>query len=337
MSNSVYIIAELSANHNNDYHIAKRTIDAMKESGADAVKFQTYTADSLSLDIDNEIFGSRKDGLWKGWRPYDLYKEAAMLYEWQADLSKYAKSIGLDWLSSPFDFNAVDFLESINCETYKIASFEIVDIPLIKYVAKKGKPMIISTGISRLTDIELALDTCIKENNHDIRLLKCTSAYPSPYQEINLNTIPHMKKTFNVPVGLSDHTMGIEVAIGAVALGAEIVEKHFILDRKLGGADSSFSMEPAEFKQMVDGIRNLEKALGTVNYNLTPQTIESRKRGRSLFVVEDVKKGELFTKKNIKSIRPGIGLHPKYYEKVLGKKAKVAISKGTPLTWQIVD
>lgn len=332
---SVLIIAELSANHNNDFDLAKRTIMAMKESGADAVKFQTYTADSLAIDVNNEIFGPRKGGLWKGWRPYDLYKEASMPYEWQPKLAKYANELGLDWFSSPFDFDGVDFLESINCPIYKIASFEIVDIPLIKYVAKTGKPIIMSTGIARLTDIELAIDACKRLGNHEITLLKCTSAYPSPYNEINLKTIPHMKETFGLQVGLSDHTMGIEVALGAVALGAVAVEKHFILDRSQGGHDSSFSMEPAEFKQMVNGIRNIEQAIGTVNYNLTEKTIESRKRGRSLFVVENIKAGELFTNQNIRSIRPANGLHPKYYEKVLEKKAIKEIKKGTPLSWDL--
>jgi pseudaminic acid synthase len=336
MAKRTYIIAELSANHNNDFKLAKDTITAIKESGADAVKFQTYTADSLSLDVDNEIFGPRKDGLWKGLRPYDLFKEASMPYEWQSELSEYAKKLGLDWLSSPFDFEAVDFLESIKCPTYKIASLEIVDIPLIKYAARKGKPIIISTGISRLADIELAVDTCRSMGNNNISLLKCTSAYPSPYEEINLKTIPHMKDTFGLPVGLSDHTLGIEVALGAVALGAEIIEKHFILDKSLGGADSAFSMEPDEFKQMVTGIRNLEKALGQVNYNLTKNTIESRKRGRSLFAVKDIKKGEKLTSENIRSVRPGLGLHPKHYEQVVNKVVKLDIKKGTPLSWGLI-
>jgi pseudaminic acid synthase len=335
--NKCYIIAELSANHNNDFKLAKSTIAAMKEAGADAVKFQTYTADSLSLNINNEIFGPRKDGLWKGWRPYDLYKEASMPYEWQPKLAEYASSLGLEWLSSPFDFDAVDFLESINCPIYKIASFEIVDIPLIEYVASKNKPIIISTGIATLTDIELAIKTCKKVGNENITLLKCTSAYPSPYEEINLKTIPHMGKAFGLPVGLSDHTLGIEVAIGAVALGGKVVEKHFILDRKLEGPDSAFSMEPAEFKQMVTGIRNIEKALGSVNYNLTDSTIGARERGRSLFVVKDIKKGDIFSKENIRSIRPGIGLPPKYYYKLLGRKATVNIKKGTPLNWDLIQ
>jgi pseudaminic acid synthase len=335
-STSVYIIAEISANHNNDFKLARDTIYAMKESGADAVKFQTYKPESLSMDINNEVFGPRKDGLWKGYRPFDLYKEAAMPYEWQAELSQYAQHIGLEWLSSAFDLEAVDFLESINCPTYKIASFEIVDTPLIKYVAKTHKPIILSTGIATLADIELAITTCKSVRNHKISLLKCTSAYPAPFHEINLKTIPHMEKTFNLPVGLSDHTLGIEVALAAVTLGAKIVEKHFILDRKLKGPDSAFSMEPAEFKQMVSGIRNIEQALGAVNYNLTKSTIDARQRGRSLFVIKDIEKGEYFSTENVKSIRPGIGLHPKYLNLVIGKRAKKYIEKSTPMSFDLI-
>ena len=334
-SKKVFIIAELSANHNNDFQLAKDTIAAMKESGADAVKFQTYKPESLSLDVDNDIFGPRKDGLWKGYRPYDLYTEAAMPYEWQSDLSQYAQKIGLKWLSSAFDFEAVDFLESIECPIYKVASFEVVDIPLIEYMAKTQKPIIISTGIGTLSDIELAINTCRSANNNKITLLKCTSAYPSPYEEINLKTIPHMKETFGLPVGLSDHTLGIEVALAGVALGAEVVEKHFILDKKLNAPDAAFSMDPYEFKQMVMGIRNIEKALGTINYNLTQSTIDARKRGRSLFAVKDIKKGEYFTHDNVKSIRPGNGLHPKYLGLILGKKATKNIKKATPFTFDL--
>lgn len=336
INSSCYIIAELSSNHNNDFDLAKETIKSIASSGADSVKFQTYTADSLSLDVKNEHFESKGDGLWKGYRPYDLYKEASMPWEWQQELSKYAISLGLDWFSSPFDFEAVDFLESIECPAYKIASFEIVDIPLIEYVAKKGKPIIISTGIAKLADIELAVDTCKNIGNNQITLLKCTSAYPSPYEEINLRTIPHMKETFGLPVGLSDHTMGIEVAIGAVALGAEVVEKHFILDRNIGSPDAQFSMEPDEFKQMVNSIRNVEKALGDVKYGLTEKMKKSRMTSRSLFTIKDIKKGEIFSKDNIKSIRPGSGLSPKFYNDIIGKKAKRNLDKGIPLNWDIL-
>lgn len=336
MKNKTYIIAELSANHNNDFELAKRTIAAMKESGANAVKFQTYTADSLSLNVDNEYFGPLKNGLWKGQRPYEVFKEAAMPYKWTPVLAEYAISLGMNWLSTPFDFEAVDFLESINIPAYKIASLEIMDIPLIKYVAEKGKPIILSTGIAKLEDIELAVETCRSVGNNDITVLKCTTAYPTPYEEVNLNVIPVLQKVFNVKVGLSDHTMGHTVPLGAVALGAQIVEKHFILDRSLGGVDSSFSMEPAEFKLMVDSIRELEKALGASYFQTSPTIEAARLRGRSLFVVKDIAKGEKLTKENIRSIRPGYGLHPKYYWEVLGKKAKTNIKKGAPLNWKLI-
>lgn len=337
MKSSIYIIAELSANHNNDFDLAMRTIKEMKESGADAVKFQTYTADSLSLDADNEYFGTRTEGLWKGRKPYELFQEAAMPYEWQPKLAQYALSIGLNWLSTPFDFEAVDFLESIDIPAYKVASLEIMDIPLIKYIAEKGKPIILSTGIAKLEDIELAVETCRSVGNNDITVLKCTTAYPTPFEEVNLNVIPVMQKVFNVKVGLSDHTMGHTVPLGAVALGATMVEKHFILDRNLGGVDSSFSMEPAEFKLMVDSIRNLEKALGASHFQTSPTIDAARLRGRSLFTVKDIAKGEEFTAKNVRSIRPGYGLHPKYYWDVLGKKAKDNIERGTPLNWNLIN
>lgn len=332
---SVYIIAELSANHNNNLELAKNTITAMKESGANAVKFQTYTADSLTLDVDNEYFQPKTDGLWKGYTLHQLYSEAAMPYQWYPELIAHTKSIGLEWFSSPFDSKGVQFLESLDCPKYKIASFEIQDIPLIRSIAQTGKPIILSTGIAKLSDIELALETIYKEGNKNVSLLKCTSAYPAPFEEINLKTIPHMKETFNCPVGVSDHTLGAEVALGAVALGAEIVEKHVVMNRKQGGVDSSFSMEPTEFKQMVNSIRNLEKALGRINYDLTEKTIESRKRGRSLFIVADVKKGEMFTEENVRSIRPGGGLHPKYLNDIIGKSAIRNIKKGTPTSTSI--
>ncbi len=338
MSNKgVYIIAELSANHNNDFQIAKDTITAMKKSGADAVKFQTYTADSLTLDVDNKYFGPRKDGLWKGRKPYELFQEAAMPYEWLPKLAEYAISIGLNWLSTPFDFGSVDFLEGINIPAYKVASLEIMDIPLIEYIAKRQKPVILSTGIAKLADIELAVETCRKEGNNDITLLKCTSAYPTPFEEVNLNVIPTMQKAFNVKVGLSDHTMGHTVPLGAVALGAEIIEKHFILDRKMGGVDSAFSMEPSEFKIMVESIRNLEAALGQGDFTISPKIQEIRQRGRSLFVVKDIKKGELFTKENIRSIRPGYGLHPKFLNSILGKKAAKDLKKGEPMEYVFIQ
>lgn len=337
MENSVYIIAELSANHNNDLALAKQTIKAIKESGADAVKFQTYTADSMTLDINGVDFEANPEGIWAGKKLYDLYTDASLPYEWHKELADYAMSLGLEWLSSPFDKAAVDFLETLDCPKYKIASFEIQDIPLIEYTASKGKPMIISTGIALKEDIELAIDTCKKAGNNNITILKCTTAYPAPYEEINLNTIPLFQKEFDVKVGLSDHTMGSVVPMGAVAFGAQVVEKHFILDRDLGGADSSFSMNPEEFKFMVDSIRNLEKALGIATFDLTSKTVMSRTRGRSLYVSQDVKRGDVLTLKNIRSIRPGFGLHPKFLKEVLGKKFSSNYEKGTPLSFEQLD
>ncbi len=276
-----YIIAELSANHNNDFENALKTIKAMALAGADAVKVQTYTADSLSLDVKNEFFKEKEDGLWKGYRPYDLYIEASMPYDWQPKLKDYAESLGLEFFSSPFDHKAVDFLETLNVSRYKIASFEITDIPLIEYAASKGKPMIISTGIAHRDDIDEALAACSRMGNEDVALLKCTSAYPSPYNEINLLTIPKYQKVFKCTIGLSDHTLGSAVSIAAIALGAKIVEKHFILDRGMGGPDSAFSMEPDEFKIMVDSIRQVEQALGTATFELTAKAELSRNSRRS--------------------------------------------------------
>jgi len=331
--NKTLIIAELSANHNQSYDIALKTISAAKESGADAIKFQTYTADTITIKSTQEYFFINQNTLWDGRTLYDLYKEAHTPWEWQPKLKEYAESIGLICFSSPFDFSSVDFLERMNVPAYKIASFEITDIPLIKYVASKNKPVIISTGIAKLSDIELAVDTCRKVGNENIALLKCTSAYPAPVEESNLLTIPHLRDTFNVIPGLSDHTMGSTVAIAAVALGAKIIEKHFILDRKLGGPDAEFSMEPNEFKEMVQAIRDVEKALGKVSYDLSPKVEKSKVFARSLFIVEDVKKGEQITLNNVRSIRPGYGLSPKYLNTVLGKKFRNNFEKGTPLNW----
>jgi pseudaminic acid synthase len=325
--NKVFIIAELSANHNNDFDLAVKTIEAMAKAGADAVKIQTYTADSLSLDIDNEIFGPKKEGLWKGIRPYELYKEASMPYEWQPRLKKIANDLGLIFFSSPFDKEGVDFLEQMDVPMYKIASFEINDIPLIEYTASKGKPIIISTGVADIDDIVLAVDTCLKAGNNQISLLKCTSEYPATVNRANLLTIPDMKERFGVTIGVSDHTMGSTVPIVAVSLGARIVEKHFILDRKMGGPDSVFSMEPDEFNSMVLSVRETEASLGQVSYELLEK---NKNRRRSIFVVRDIKAGEVITEKNVRSIRPGIGLEPKYLNEILGHKAIVNLSKGTP-------
>lgn len=328
MGNKTFIIAELSANHNHDFELAKRTIKAMAESGADAVKIQTYTPDSLVMDCDNEYFGPIPTGIWKGIKRYDLYKQGMMPYEWQPKLKEYAENLGLIFFSTPFDLEGVDFLESMNVPIYKIASFEINDIPLIRKVAKLKKPIIISTGVAGLEDIELAIKTCKEEGCEDITLLKCTSEYPAPYEHINLMTIPDMIKRFNVKVGISDHTMGIVVSSAAVALGAKVVEKHFILSRSQGGPDSSFSMEPSEFKEMVDSIRIIEKALGTISYDL--DEIKKGKR-RALYATKDIKIGEQFTPNNIKSFRPSAGISPKYYDCLLNKKSKRDIKRGEPL------
>jgi len=335
-SKDVYIVAELSANHNHKLEIAKNTIKAAKESGADAIKLQTYTADTLTIQCDNEYF-KIKGGLWDGYTLHDLYKEAYTPWEWHEELFNYAKSIGIDIFSTPFDKSAVDFLEKLNPPYYKIASFEIEDIPLIEYTASKGRPMIISTGIATLADIEEAINACRRVGNNKITLLKCTSSYPAPIEEANLLTIPNMRETFGVDVGLSDHTIGSSVAIAAVALGAKVIEKHFILDRKLGGPDSAFSMEPDEFSFMVKSIREVEKALGKVSYELTDKIKKNRIFARSLFVVEDVKAGEIINEKNVRSIRPGYGMHPKYYNEIHGKRFRKDFKKGTPLSWEMIE
>ena len=328
MRNNVLIIAELSANHNNNFDLTVKTIEAMAQAGADAVKVQTYRPESLTLNLGSGYFAPRTEGLWKGYTPWKLYTEAAMPYEWQPKLKKAAEDLGLIFFSSPFDLEAVDFLESLNVPMYKIASFEITDIPLIEYAASKGKPMIISTGVAEEQDIQLAVETCRKTGNNQITLLKCTSQYPATIEQANLLTIPDMKKRFGVKVGVSDHTMGSIVPVVAVSLGAKVVEKHFILDRKLGGPDSAFSMEPQEFKEMVQAVRQAEAALGQVTYEVSEK---DKNRRRSLFVVKDIKTGELITEENIRSIRPGYGLHPKHYKEALGKRAKVDLEKGKAL------
>lgn len=329
--NPVFIIAELSANHNQDFKLAVKTIRAMKKSGADAVKVQTYTADTITINSDQSYFKIKQGTVWDGKTLYKLYREAFTPWEWQPKLKKIAEKLGLVFFSSPFDKSAVDFLEKMNVPAYKIASFEITDVGLIEYAAKKNKPMIISTGIALPADISAALEACRKAGNGKIALVKCTSAYPAQYSEMNLKTIPDMKKRFKTIVGLSDHSISSTAPISAVSLGAKIIEKHFILDRKIGGPDSSFSMEPEEFKSMVEAIRDAEKALGKVTYKLSRKAKKSREFSRSLFAVEDIKAGEKFTEVNVRSIRPGFGLHPKFLKSVLSKRAKRAIARGTPL------
>jgi len=335
-NNPVFIIAELSANHNQDFSIAAKTIKAIKKSGADAVKLQTYTPDTITIDCNNKFFQINQGTIWDGITLYELYKKAYTPWAWHSRLKKLAEKEGLIFFSSPFDKSAADFLEKLKVSVYKIASFEITDIPLIKYVAKKNKPIIISTGIATKDDIKLAVKTCKAAGNSNIAILKCTSSYPAPLEDINLKTMMDMEKEFNAVVGVSDHSLGIEIPIAAVALGAKIIEKHFILDKKIGGPDSEFSLNPEEFQEMVSAVRNVEKSLGKVTYELTDKMKKSREHSRSLFVVEDIKKDEKFTENNIRSIRPGFGMHPKHYEKILGKKSNKNIKKGTPLDWILI-
>ena len=313
------------------WETALATITAAKKAGADAIKLQTFTPDTITLDCDNEYFQINQGTLWDGRTLHNLYQEAFTPWEWHQALFDKAKEEGLVCFSSPFDFSAVDFLEQYNVPAYKIASFEIQDIPLIKYAASQGKPIIISTGIASLEDIELAVMTCHEAGNKDIALLKCTSAYPTPLELANLNTIPDLVKRFNVTSGLSDHTKGIVAPSVAVALGGKIIEKHFILDKSIGGPDVEFSLDPAEFSEMVKAVRDTEKAMGTATYVLDKKVEKNRTFGRSLFVVKDIKKGEKFTAENVRSIRPGYGMHPKHYEMVLTKNANSELEKGTPL------
>jgi pseudaminic acid synthase len=337
MSSKTFIIAELSANHGGNIEIAKDTIRAAKRVGADAIKLQTYTADTITFDGKQDHFKITHGTHWDGQYLYDLYQEASLPWEWHAELFETAREEGLICFSSPFDFSAVDFLEELNCPIYKIASFEITDIPLIEYVASKGKPIIISTGIANIEDIELAIDTCRKVGNNDITILKCTSAYPAESEDANLLTIPNITERFKVKSGLSDHTLGIHAPMVAVALGAKVIEKHFILDKKIGGADAHFSLDVNEFKEMVDAIRLTEKLMGKIDYVMTEKKKKSREFSRSLFVVKDVAKGDIITKENMRSIRPGYGLHPKFYNEILGKKFLQNIQKGTPINKEHFD
>lgn len=333
----VFIIAELSANHGGKIEIAKETIKAAAQTGADAIKLQTYTADTITLDCDNDYFQIKQDTLWDGQTLHSLYEKAYMPWEWQAELKTYAESLGLICFSSPFDTTAVDFLESIDVPAYKIASFEITDIPLIEYVASKGKPVIISTGIAEKDDIQEALEACHRMNNKNIILLKCTSAYPAPLEEANLLSIPDIANTFDVIAGFSDHTLGTTAPIAAVALGAKVIEKHFILDRSIGGPDASFSLDLQQFSQMVDAVRDTEKMLGKVTYELSEKSKKSREFSRSLFISLDVTRGETLSQKNIRSVRPGFGMHPKELKNVLGKTFKDDFKKGTPLSWDLLE
>lgn len=332
-----FIIAEMSANHLGDYDRAVRIIEAAKQAGADAIKLQTYTPDTITFDSEKSYFQITQGTIWDGTTLHKLYQEAYTPWEWQPKLRKIAEEMGLVCFSSPFDPTAVDFMEEMQMPAYKIASFEITDIPLIRQIAATGKPIILSTGIAYKEDIDLALQTCLEEGNDQVVLLKCTTAYPSPYEDINLRSMQMLSEDFDCICGLSDHTMGTAVAVGAAALGAKIIEKHLTLSRKDGGADAAFSMEPEEFRAMVEQIRIVEKALGERSYQLTEKQKNSRQHARSLFVVRDVKAGDPFTKDNVRSVRPVDGLHTKYYEQILGSRAAKDIEAGEPLAWEMIE
>lgn len=324
-----FIIAELSANHNGNKDIAIETIKAAKRAGADCVKLQTYTPDTITIDCNSKDFiDIHKGTVWEGKMLYDLYKEAYTPWEWHAELMQVAKEEGLICFSSPFDKTAVDFLEKLNVPAYKIASFEITDIPLIEYVASKGKPVIFSTGIATEDDIILAIEACKRMGNNNFALLKCTSSYPAPINQSNICMISDLSKKYNCISGLSDHTIGSTVPIVSVAYGAKIIEKHFILNKSIGGPDSSFSMDENDFKDMVKEIRNAEACIGGINYKLTEKQIKGKQFSRSLYVINDMKEGDIINEQNVKSIRPGFGLHPKYYKQILGKKINCNLKKG---------
>jgi pseudaminic acid synthase len=326
----------MSANHQQDFDKALKIIEAASKAGADAIKLQTYTPDTITIDCDNEYF-KIKGTIWQGRALHDLYGEACTPWEWQPKLKEAANEFNLDLFSSPFDFTAVDFLEDMGVPAYKVASFEVVDLPLLGKIAGTGKPIIMSTGMAELGEIHEAVRTVKETGGNQLALLKCTSAYPSPLEEMHLRTIPHLAETFQVPVGLSDHTLGSAVAVAAVALGACIVEKHLTLSRAEASPDSAFSMEPREFKEMVESIRTAEKALGEICYEVTKKQRESRVFRRSLFAVKNIKAGMPFTEENVRSIRPAYGLHPRHLEEVLGRTAKKDIEKGTPLDWSLIS
>lgn len=329
--NRCYIIAEMSANHGSKLETALETVRAAKRAGADAIKLQTYRGHTLTLDVKSKDF--LLDGtIWDGRYLYDLYEDAHLPWEWHAPIFEEAKKIGIDCFSSPFDKSSVDFLERLDVPAYKIASFEITDIPLIEYTASKGKPMIISTGIAEYNDIQLAVDTCRAAGNNDITLLKCTSSYPAPVEEANLIMMRQFAKDFDVKVGLSDHTLGIVVPVVSIAMGATVIEKHFILDRSIGGADASFSLDEREFSEMTTAVRQAEKAIGVESYELTEKQKSGKTYARSLYVAEEVKAGETITETNIRSVRPGHGLHPKYYKEIIGKTANKDLTKGDRLS-----
>lgn len=330
-----YLIAEMSANHAGDLSRALEMVHAAKEAGADCIKTQTYTADTLTLDCENEVF-TIHEGPWAGRTLYDLYQEAHTPWNWLERIKAEADQVGLDFLSTPFDRTAVDFLAQLGVRCYKVASFELNDLPLVRYIAAQGKPVIASTGMASLGEIERAVRTMRAAGNEDLCLLKCSSAYPAVPEDMNLRTIPHLSETFGVPAGLSDHTLGSAAAVTAVALGACAVEKHFCLSRSIPNPDAAFSLEPAEFRRMHDDIRAAEKAMGKVQYGVSATEEGSVKFRRSLFVVKAMQAGEAFSAENLRSIRPGYGLEPRHYDTVIGRKAAAAIDRGTPLTWDLV-
>jgi len=333
----VYVIAELSANHNQDFNQAVRVIEAAKQIGADAVKLQTYTPDTITIQSDRDYFRIGGGTLWDGRTLYDLYGEAHTPWEWQPKLKQVADDLHLDLFSSAFDSTAVDFLEKMEVPAHKVASCELVDIPLIQKMARTGKPLIMSTGMATAEEIEEALQAARQAGATEFALLKCTSSYPASAEEMNLRTIPELYRRFGVPAGLSDHTMGISVPVAAVALGACIIEKHITLSRSKPGPDSAFSLEPHEFKAMVDAVRVAEKALGEVHFGCSTKEASSRVFRRSLFVVRDVKRGDMFTAGNVRSIRPAHGLHTRHLQEVLGQRAACDIERGTPLSWDLVN
>ncbi|UCG69324.1 MAG: pseudaminic acid synthase [Thermoplasmata archaeon] len=335
LNHPVYIVAEMSANHNQDFQQAIKIIEAAVAAGADAIKLQTYTPDTITIDCNNEYF-KIKGTIWEGKNLYELYGEAYTPWEWQPKLREIAKKLGMDLFSTPFDHTAVDFLEKMDVPAYKVASLELVDLHLIRKIAKTGKPIIMSTGMATLAEIDEAVQAIRNAGGKQLALLKCNSAYPAPPEEMNLQTIPHLAEAFGVPVGLSDHTLGIAVPAASVALGACIIEKHLTLSRDIPGPDSAFSLEPREFKAMVEAVRIVEKALGQVSYDVSEREIVSRAFRRSLFVVQDIEVGARFTSDNIRSVRPSYGLHPRYLDTVIGRYASRDIKRGTPLDWSMV-
>ena len=332
-----YIIAEMSANHLQNLNRAKRIILAAKQAGANAIKLQSFKPDTITINCRGKEFMATKGSIWEGQNLYELYEKAYLPWEWHKELFDYAHELGITIFSSPFDFSAIELLEKLNAPAYKIASYEILDIPLIERAAQTGKPIILSTGIATLADIERAVNACKEMGNNNIAILKCVSQYPAPYEDLNLVTISNMKSTFDCIPGLSDHSMGSAVDVAAVVLGARIIEKHLTLSRKDGGPDAAFSMEPEEFKQMVCDIRNIEQALGKCSYDLNEKQKRGRKNARSLYVVKNIKKGDVFTSDNVRSIRPGYGLPTWHYDQIIGRKAKEDIKKGTALSWQLID